>query len=185
MASQLMALCHFMLITFIALLFIQTALHKGSDVRRFSGYVANYHHLLQPFSLPLAYLLLTLEIAATALAIFPATSVFGQSLFLMLLALYTLMMILGVIGGKRAIDCGCSGTPIMVSPQTVVRNLCLIMLCVLMIVLPAVPISQPTLTAAIIAGFILWMGYLLTEQLMRNSDLINRFRYSLHDQEAR
>lgn len=185
MVSQFMAPCHFMLMTFMALLFIQTALHKGSDIRRFSGYVANYHRFLPPFSLVLAYLLLTLEIVATALAIVPATSVFGQGLFLLILAQYTLAMTLSIIGGTRAIDCGCGGPAVMVSPQTLVRNLCLLMLCVLMIALPAESISRPVLIAAIFAGFTLWMGYILAEQLMRNSDLINRFRYSLHDQELR
>ncbi|CRY56550.1 Methylamine utilisation protein MauE [Yersinia intermedia] len=185
MISQFMAPCHFMLMTFMALLFIQAALHKGSDIHRFSGYVANYHCFLQPFSMVIAYLLLTLEIMATVLAIVPATSVFGQGLFLLILALYTLAITLSVIWGKSTIDCGCGGPSVKVSPQTVARNLCLLMLCVLMITLPAESISRPMLIAAIFAGFTLWMGYILAEQLMRNSDLINRFRYSLHTQEQR
>lgn len=184
MASQLMASCHFMLMTFMVLLFVQAALHKGSDVHRFSGYVANYHRFLQPFSLALAYLLLTLEIAAITLAIFPVTSVAGQYLLFSLLSLYTLAMALSVSSGKRTIDCGCGGTPVMLSARTTVRNFCLLILCVLMITLPAEAVSRLALIAAIIAGLTLWVGYLLTEQLMRNSDLENRFRDSLHDQES-
>lgn len=179
MAAQLLTACHFTLLTLMVLLFIQAALHKAGDLRRFSGYLADYHPALRSPSMPLAALLLAAEAAATLLTLLPATSRIGQAALLALLTLYTAALALRLASGKGAIECGCGGAPVQVSPRTLARNLCLLALAALMAALPASGLDRAVLGVAILAGFTLWLGYQLVEQLLRNSDLKQRIQESL------
>ena len=171
MAAQLLSQAHLALLAFLALLFCQAALHKAGDLRRFSGYLADYHERLAPFSLPLAGTLLLLEGVAVALSVVPATSLWGQSLMALLLTLYTGALILAKSRGKTEIVCGCGATPVRVSVKTLVRNFCLLAVAALMLASPSQPLSYGACASAAAAGSLLWIVWLLSEQLLRNSDL--------------
>lgn len=172
---------HLTLMTFFVLVFIQAALHKGSDLRRFSGYISQYSHHFEQRAYPLAVLLLVCEIAAVALSITPATNALGEGLMLLLLIGYTLAMSLQLRSGQREIDCGCGGTPIVVSRRTLMRNATLIVLAGSMLLTANQPITSLSLALAIGGGMLLWFGYYLLEQLMHNQDLI--LKIAQHDQE--
>lgn len=169
------------LMTFFVLVFIQAALHKGSDLRRFSGYISQYSRHFEPRAYPLAVLLLVCEIAAVALSITPATNAVGEGLMLLLLISYTFAMSLQLRSGQREIDCGCGGTPIVVSRRTLMRNATLIVLAGSMLLTANQPITSLSLALAIGGGVLLWFGYYLLEQLMHNHDLI--LKIAQHDQE--
>ncbi|MCG6269734.1 MauE/DoxX family redox-associated membrane protein [Vibrio furnissii] len=172
---------HLTLMTFFVLVFIQAALHKGSDLRRFSGYISQYSRHFEPRAYPLAVLLLVCEIAAVALSITPATNALGEGLMLLLLVGYTLAMSLQLRSGQREIDCGCGGTPIVVSRRTLMRNATLMVLAGSMLLTANQPITSLSLALAIGGGVLLWFGYYLLEQLMHNHDLI--LKIAQHDQE--
>lgn len=172
---------HLTLMTFFVLVFIQAALHKGSDLRRFSGYISQYSRHFEPRAYPLAVLLLVCEIAAVALSITPATNAVGEGLMLLLLISYTFAMSLQLRSGQREIDCGCGGTPIVVSRRTLMRNATLIVLAGSMLLTANQPITSLSLALAIGGGMLLWFGYYLLEQLMHNHDLI--LKIAQHDQE--
>lgn len=172
---------HLTLMTFFVLVFIQAALHKGSDLRRFSGYISQYSRHFEPRAYPLAVLLLVCEIAAVALSITPATNAVGEGLMLLLLIGYTFAMSLHLRSGQREIDCGCGGTPIVVSRRTLMRNATLIVLAGSMLLTANQPITSLSLALAIGGGMLLWFGYYLLEQLMHNHDLI--LKIAQHDQE--
>ncbi|WP_241669824.1 MauE/DoxX family redox-associated membrane protein [Vibrio furnissii] len=172
---------HLTLMTFFVLVFIQAALHKGSDLRRFSGYISQYSRHFEPRAYPLAVLLLVCEIAAVALSITPATNAVGEGLMLLLLISYTFAMSLQLRSGQREIDCGCGGTPIVVSRRTLMRNATLIVLAGSMLLTANQPITSLSLALAIGGGVLLWFGYYLLEQLMHNHDLI--LKIAQHDQE--
>ncbi|WP_238529572.1 MauE/DoxX family redox-associated membrane protein [Vibrio furnissii] len=172
---------HLTLMTFFVLVFIQAALHKGSDLHRFSGYISQYSRHFEPRAYPLAVLLLVCEIAAVALSITPATNALGEGLMLLLLMGYTLAMSLQLRSGQREIDCGCGGTPIVVSRRTLMRNATLMVLAGSMLLTANQPITSLSLALAIGGGVLLWFGYYLLEQLMHNHDLI--LKIAQHDQE--
>lgn len=172
---------HLTLMTFFVLVFIQAALHKGSDLRRFSGYISQYSRHFEPRAYPLAVLLLVCEIAAVALSITPATNAVGEGLMLLLLIGYTFAMSLQLRSGQREIDCGCGGTPIVVSRRTLMRNTTLMVLAGSMLLTANQPITSLSLALAIGGGVLLWFGYYLLEQLMHNHDLI--LKIAQHDQE--
>lgn len=172
---------HLTLMTFFVLVFIQAALHKGSDLRRFSGYISQYSRHFEPRAYPLAVLLLVCEIAAVALSITPATNAVGEGLMLLLLMGYTFAMSLQLRSGQREIDCGCGGTPIVVSRRTLMRNTTLMVLAGSMLLTANQPITSLSLALAIGGGMLLWFGYYLLEQLMHNHDLI--LKIAQHDQE--
>lgn len=172
---------HLTLMTFFVLVFIQAALHKGSDLRRFSGYISQYSRHFEQRAYPLAVLLLVCEIAAVALSITPATNALGEGLMLLLLIGYTLAMSLQLRSGQREIDCGCGGTPIVVSRRTLMRNATLMVLAGSMLLTANQPITSLSLALAIGGGMLLWFGYYLLEQLMHNHDLI--LKIAQHDQE--
>ncbi|KQH84558.1 methylamine utilization protein MauE [Vibrio furnissii] len=167
--------------TFFVLVFIQAALHKGSDLRRFSGYISQYSRHFEPRAYPLAVLLLVCEIAAVALSITPATNAVGEGLMLLLLIGYTFAMSLQLRSGQREIDCGCGGTPIVVSRRTLMRNATLMVLAGSMLLTANQPITSLSLALAIGGAVLLWFGYYLLEQLMHNHDLI--LKIAQHDQE--
>lgn len=172
---------HLTLMTFFVLVFIQAALHKGSDLRRFSGYISQYSRHFEPRAYPLAVLLLVCEIAAVALSITPATNAVGEGLMLLLLISYTFAMSLQLRSAQREIDCGCGGTPIVVSRRTLMRNATLMVLAGSMLLTANQPITSLSLALAIGGGVLLWFGYYLLEQLMHNHDLI--LKIAQHDQE--
>jgi hypothetical protein len=171
MMAQLLSQVHLALLAFLALLFCQAALHKAGDLRRFSGYLAHYHSRLAPLSFPLAGALLMAEGVAVALCVIPATSFCGQSLIAALLTLYTLALVIAKTRGKTEIVCGCGETPVRVSTKTLLRNLCLLAVAALMLASPSQPLSYAACASAAAAGLLLWIVWLLSEQLLRNSDL--------------
>lgn len=180
---QLLSQSHLMLLAFLALLFCQAALHKASDLRRFSGYLADYHPRLVTNSFRLAAILLALEASGVAFSVIPATSRYGQSLLALLLAIYTLALVIARRSGKSQIVCGCGETPVRLSSTIILRNLCLLGLAAMMLITPQRSLSMAAFASAVAAGFMLWMVWMLIEQLLHNSDFKQRLTQSTSDQE--
>ncbi|MDV5139713.1 MauE/DoxX family redox-associated membrane protein [Chimaeribacter arupi] len=164
------ALCdmlHLCVLTFLTLLFGQAALHKAGDVRRFSGYVADYGVVAPALALPVTWLLVVAEGAAMGLTLTPATSASGLMLMGALLALYGGAMLLALRHGKRHIDCGCGGATQPLSRLLVVRNAVLLALAGLAALTGGQPVAPLNLAVAILSGLVLWLGYQLLDQLLR------------------
>ncbi|PLR30160.1 methylamine utilization protein MauE [Chimaeribacter coloradensis] len=165
--AALSGMLHVSVLTFLTLLFSQAALHKLSDLRRFSGYVADYGVLPPRLTLPVTRLLAGAEALAIALALIPAASQTGLVLMGALLALYGGVMLLALRRGKRRIDCGCGGVAQPLSRLLVVRNGLLLALAALAALTGHAPVALPNLAVAMVGGVLLWASYQLLEQLLR------------------
>jgi uncharacterized membrane protein YphA (DoxX/SURF4 family) len=165
--AALSDMLHLCVLTFLALLFCQAALHKLSDPRRFSGYVADYGVLPPALALPATWLLAAAEGAAIVLTLVPATSASGLVLMGALLALYGGVMTLALRRGKRHIDCGCGGARQPLSRLLPARNALLLALAGLAALTGGQPVALLNLAVAMLFGLVLWLGYQLLEQLLR------------------
>ncbi len=183
MLSSWMACLHLTLLTFLVLLFTQAALHKASDLRRFSGYIANYSSKLASISLALASALLGAEIAAVLLSVSGQYSPFGALLMLILLACYSGAMWVSLQHNQREIECGCGGAPVMVSGKTIVRNSVLAALTVVVLVTDYQTLNLAERLVALASGCLLWLGYFLVEQLLHNQDSLLKLNKAAQQKE--
>ncbi len=171
---------HFTLMTFFVVLFLQAALHKVTDLRRFSGYVANYAAVLKPYSLAIASVLAGMELLSVLLSVIPVTSLYGHSMMLSLLVIYAVAMIFQLRSGERDIDCGCGGPALRVSRRSVLRNVGLIVLVSALCATPYQPISSSGLVTALAFGLLIWVAYALIEQLLHNHDQWLKIKFDIN-----
>ncbi|SDH22496.1 Methylamine utilisation protein MauE [Vibrio xiamenensis] len=183
MMSSWIACLHLTLLTFMVLVFTQAALHKASDLRRFSGYIANYSPKLDKASMAIATALLGAEIAAVLMSISAQYTDLGAGLMLILLACYTSAMWQSLKNNHREIDCGCGGTPVVVSRKTIVRNSVLAALTGLILVTHYQALNLAELLVALMSGCVLWLGYFLVEQLLHNQDSLLKLHQASQEKE--
>ncbi len=176
---------HLSLLTFVILVFTQAALHKASDLRRFSGYVANYSPKLEKVSFAIASGVLLVESGAIILSVTSRYSQFGVGVMLLLLACYTTAMIISLKTHQGEIDCGCGGTPIIVSTKTIVRNSILGCLMLVILMTHYLPLTIIELTVSLCSGFALWLAYFLVEQLLHNQDSLLKLIRSSHERSSK
>ena len=103
-------------------LFTIAVVHKISAPAAFVGTVRTYR-LLPSALVPLAAVVLIVAEAGAALALL-ANSRAGSALAVLLLALYTVAILINIWRGRRDIDCGCAGPYVResLSYRLVARN---------------------------------------------------------------
>lgn len=180
MPQDLSVSWHLTVMTFLILIFLKASIHKGSDIRRFSGYIANYSSSLTPYSLFLAYLLLAYEGTAVVLSLIPSLSVFGNASLVLLLTVYALAMLTHLRSGKDEIDCGCGGPSIVISIRSIGRNVVLWLLSLSLLFTSYEPATTGIVIVAVIGGLMCWMAYTLIEQLLQNHDRFLKLKFELN-----
>ena len=83
-----------------------------------------------------------------------------------LLGLYATGMGININRGRDRIECGCGGAVQPLGWQLVGRNGVLAAIAALCLVGSPYALSLSEAAAALVSGFILWVGYLLIEQIM-------------------
>ncbi|WP_413205120.1 MauE/DoxX family redox-associated membrane protein [Rhodospirillum sp. A1_3_36] len=154
--------------TLLALVFLRAAWHKASDLTRFSGFLDGYGLVPETLVEPAARLLLGLEGAAVLLLVMPWTAKIGSLLAMALLLLYALAIGLSLARGRRTIDCGCGGASQPLSAALPVRNLVLCVIATLPLAVETPVLSLGEAAAAIPAGFMLFLLFLVVDQLLAN-----------------
>lgn len=151
---------------FIALLFARAAWHKLSDFTAFTGFVADYD-LMPAGRVNLAAMVLAgLEVLVVVVLLTPGGNVAGAILAIALLGLYAVGMGININRGRDRIECGCGGAVQPLGWQLVGRNGVLAAIAALCLVGSPYALSLSEAAAALVSGFILWVGYLLIEQIM-------------------
>lgn len=156
------------LTVFISLIFARAAWHKLSEFTEFTGFVADYRLVPERFVVPVSWAIVGAETAAVALQLVPRGRLLGLAIAVIMLLAYAGAM--AISRGRTAIECGCGGAVQPLSRSLVMRNGILAALG-LLAMLPLGPMSAPDAIASIGAGFALWVGFLLVEQILSNASI--------------
>ncbi|PZU74664.1 MAG: methylamine utilization protein MauE [Rhizobium sp.] len=153
---------------FIGSLFMVAGVAKLRDPAAFRAAVANYGILQRAGVGPVAVLLPVVEIVGGGMLALRVALPASALLIAVLLIVFAASMAVNLLRGRRNMDCGCTlgvrGQPI--SWALVVRNLGLVVMCVVA-TLPQGP-PQPTLalTSSWIAGILLLLWYQLVTAIV-------------------
>ena len=152
----------------LAAVFAQACRHKLVQWRRFCASFAAYNILPATWVPIFAVLLIVLEsVTVVALVLLQI-----QALWLAagLFTVYGAGIGLNVMRGRTFIDCGCGDAPTPVSWWLVVRNMTLVVLCVVAFVLSntTVQMSMPDAAVAFALFVVAFALYLCVEQLLAN-----------------
>lgn len=158
------------LTVFISLIFARAAWHKLSEFTEFTGFVADYRLVPERFVVPVSWAIIGAETAAVALQLVPQGRLLGLAIAVIMLLAYAGAMAINIGRGRTAIECGCGGAVQPLSRSLVMRNGILAALG-LLAMLPLGPMSAPDAIASIGAGFALWVGFLLVEQILSNASI--------------
>lgn len=152
--------------TFTGLLFARAAWHKFSDFTAFTGFVADYDLVPEKQVRLASFGLAGLEGLVVAAMLVPGGNVLAAVVAIGLLGLYASGMAINIGRGRDRIECGCGGAVQPLSWQLVGRNITLIALAALCLIGSPYALSLGEAAAAVFSGFIVWVGYLLIEQIM-------------------
>jgi hypothetical protein len=154
--------------TFLVLLFARALLHKAADLGRFTGFLGNYN-VLPPAGLTIAaYGLITLEGLIVLLLVTPQLNQLGAALAIGVLFLYAAVIALNVARGHREIECGCGGPAMLLSYSLVLRNIAVATIALPLLLGGDSPISTTDTAVAVACGAILYLFYVVAEQLLAN-----------------
>lgn len=93
----------------LAIIFLIGAGQKLRDVAMFAAAIEQYRLLPQSLSVAAAWSLVTAELAAAVLLLPLSTRSGGALLAALVLGVVTLAVVVNLLRGRRAIDCGCGG----------------------------------------------------------------------------
>lgn len=163
----------------LAILFAAAARHKWADHTRFRQQLDAYRLLPGIVVAPAAWLLAGLETTVALGLLLPGTRAFAGLAAAALLTGYALAMAVNLARGRRHIDCGCGGDPLLLSPWLLLRNGMLTIGALLL----ALPVSarQPgwqDLAVALPALAAVVLTYLATHQLIDNASVFREWRDS-------
>lgn len=166
--NELLPLVNLASLVFIILVMVRASMHKAFDIHEFQGFVADYEVLPESLVKPVTYAIVASEIGAVILMLIPSLRELGLMLTIALLAIYALSMGVNLVRGKTSIECGCGGTPQLLSYTLIVRNVALIIFAVL----PLSGIEREfefiETLLAMAAGVFLWVFYQFFEQTNAN-----------------
>lgn len=154
---------------FVVLILFRAFWHKITAYLEVVGFAQDYELVPERWTYGLVRALTVLEgIAILALA-FPATRLAGAVLAAGLFAGYGVIMALALKQGKTQIECGCGGTPQVVSPVTLARNAVLVVLALgaglAPNLAPDAPVGMWAAGAAILVALTLWLSLTVAETL--------------------
>ncbi len=154
---------------FTALIFARAAWHKLADFTEFTGFVADYRLLPDAQVKTASAALVAVEVAIPMLLLIPATQASGAVLAMLLFGLYALAMGINIARGRTSVECGCGGAPTLLSPVLLIRNAVLAGLAALVLVAAgSLQLSFGDAAAAVALGSMLWVTFLLSEQVLAN-----------------
>lgn len=159
------------LTVFVSLIFARAAWHKLGEFTEFTGFVADYKLLPERLVVPASWAIVGSETASVALQLVPGGRLFGLGIAVLMLLAYAGAMAINISRGRTAIECGCGDAVQPLSWSLVARNAILATLGLIAIALPLGPMTAPDAIAAIAAGFALWVGFLLIEQILSNASI--------------
>jgi len=163
--------------TLIALVFLRAAWHKLRDLEAFTDLVANYRIVPARAVFTASHGLFAAEISVVPGILVPQLQSIGSGLAMALLLAYAAAIASNLIQGRRELHCGCGSSRQRIGWPLVVRNLALAGIAAL--ALPADPLSPALRTLAATSGLVLWIGFLLLEQLLANE---SRMRWDLREE---
>jgi methylamine utilization protein MauE len=153
----------------IAIIFLRAAWHKLRDVESFAALAADYR-LLPAWTVGgAARVLIVLEAGSALALIVPRLAPVGAGIAVAMLLIYAVAMATNILRGRKQLDCGCGGEPQGLGWTLVVRNLLLMAIAGLALEPHEIPRSVGEWALAGAAGLTLWIGFLLTEQLLANA----------------
>ena len=152
----------------LALVFLRAILHKLGGYAEFVGNVRDYRVLPEPLAPVIAPAVVALECLAVAGLVLPQTRTPAAILAAALLVGYAIAIARNLARGRTTIDCGCGGGH-GISPLHVLRNGLLAAFAVPVIAYPsAVLLSSGPFIAAAGCVLVLWMTFLIFDQLLGN-----------------
>jgi hypothetical protein len=152
----------------IALIFLRAAWHKLRDIETFAAVSADYQ-LLPVWAIGgVARALIGLELGSAVALLMPPLEAAGSGMAMTLLLLYSAALTVNLLRGRKQFDCGCGGAPQGLGWGLVARNLLLVAIAALPLASQATGATEEWGLAAA-GGFILWIGFLLVEQLLANA----------------
>ena len=154
--------------TFLVLLFIRALLHKVSDLVRFTGFLGNYNVVPHASLTIAAYGLIAVEGLIVLLLVTPQFNQLGAILAIGVLFLYAAVIALNVAKGNREIECGCGGPAMLLSYRLVLRNIVLAAIALSLVFSIYGPIAMTDTAVAVACGAILYLLYVVAEQLLAN-----------------
>ena len=158
----------------VALIFLRAVYHKLSEFTEFTGFVTDYRLLPEALVHPASVALVVAE-AAVVLGTFapggqPVAMTLGAGLFL----LYAVGIGINVARGRTTIECGCGGAPQAVGPALLWRNGILAVAALTAAALPYGGLPVASSVAALAAGLLLGVAFLLADLLLSNASLARR-----------
>ncbi len=159
------------IVILIAFVFALAGIHKVMDYARHAGVVADYRVVPVWFVPLLAPLLIVLEFGVAVLVLLPGTRSAGLILTIGLLLIYILAIGLNLVRGRTSIDCGCGwgSQGQQINAWLIVRNLVMIVLCVMALLPSTNRLLQPVdLILAAVAGAALIAIYSIGDLLIAN-----------------
>jgi hypothetical protein len=167
--------------TFLALLFVRSLMHKVSDVERFKGFLANYGVLPSAWLIVGANVLMGVEGLIVVLLITPAFNYLGALMAIGLLMLYASVIGLNVVKGNTRIECGCGGPAMHLSYCLVLRNILIACMGLPMVLIQNTKLPLIDATVAVACGAVLYLLYIVAEQLLANFNHLQLLHSKLND----
>lgn len=167
--------------TFLSLLFVRSLMHKVSDVERFKGFLANYGVLPNAWLSAGANLLMGVEGLIVVLLITPTFNSLGTLMAIGLLMLYAGVIGLNVAKGNMRIECGCGGPAMHLSYGLVLRNLIIACMGLPMVLIQNTKLTLIDASVAVACGAILYLLYIVAEQLLANFNHLQLLHSKLND----
>lgn len=163
---------------YIGLVFVQAAWHKLSNFDSFTGFVIDYQIVPEWAVAEVSRGIIAAEMLVTLALVVPGKHCYGACLAITMLLVYTAAMTTNIVRGRTRLECGCGGAPQLLSWTLVVRNVALAGVAALVLLSDASGLSASELVVSIAGGFTLWIGFVLTEQILANA---SRARLSPED----
>lgn len=168
MSEDALALLGATAAAFTALIFARAAWHKLADFTGFIGFVSDYKLVPEPLVRNASMALVAVEVAIPVTLLIPAAQPVGAILAVLLLGLYAAAMGINIARGRTSIECGCGGAPTFLSPALLVRNAVLALIAASVLFGNGFRLSFGEAVAAVGLAFLLWVSFLLVEQILAN-----------------
>ena len=158
----------------VALIFLRAVYHKTSEFTEFTGFVADYRILPETLVRPASFGLVAAEAAVVLGTVVPGGLPFAMALGAALFLAYTVGIGINVARGRTTIECGCGGAPQAVGPALLWRNGILATAALVAAALPSGGLPVASVVAALAAGILLWVAFLMADLLLSNASLARR-----------
>lgn len=158
----------------IALIFLRAVYHKTAEFTEFTGFVADYRIVPEALVRPVSLALVVAEAAVVLGTVTPGGLPFAMVLGAGLFVLYAVGIGVNVARGRTTVECGCGGAPQSVGPALLWRNGILAAAALGAAALPSGGLPVASVVAALAAGILVWVAFLMADLLLSNASLAQR-----------